>query len=365
PELPLEQEVSDNDIRLAMEKFPQNFAKVYPSSGPALYMGPLNEAINHSLLNLIDPRPLLLYLHRNGTASAHIFCKNVLCNSEIINYLDNNYLVLAMGLFLLMLLEHVGPQVTAMVAEIPFDNYPQLIGLLFEQNQINATKVIYNLNDSTSTDEIYMRLLNIRERFNCSMEIFHDEIQNFPIFFSESWSPPASQFQILDKQTDEFRNVASYFNDDHHRIIHVERIENQAWGKIYEEEKEKIDKRICSSQTDRILFHGCLRTASEEILQRGFDKKIVGIHGTDYGDGFYFSTNPMRSHMYALPDLSRWGERTIFVCHVIVGKTCHPYSTIEPDKIEYDSITDGSEIYVVSSNRQILPKYRVTYKYIS
>ncbi|CAF2810376.1 unnamed protein product [Rotaria sp. Silwood2] len=62
PELPLEQEVSDNDIRLAMEKFPQNFAKVYPSSGPALYMGPLNEAINHSLLNLIDVSFQLFYI---------------------------------------------------------------------------------------------------------------------------------------------------------------------------------------------------------------------------------------------------------------------------------------------------------------
>ncbi|CAF0931273.1 unnamed protein product [Rotaria sordida] len=373
PELPFEQEVSENDIRSVIEKFARNFAEVYPSSGPALYMGPLNEAMNHSLDDSVDRRPLLLYLHRNSTPSTHLFCKNILCNNEIINYIESNYLVWAWDCtrdanyqrFLLMLLEHAGPNVTATVVKIPIDDYPQLICLLYDQGQINAIKVIYNSDDSTSPDEIYMHLLNTREQFNSPMEIVHNEIHNLSVVFSDSWSPPPSQLQILDQQTDEFRNVASYFADNHFRIVHIERIENKTWRKIYKEEKKTIDKRLCFNQTDCVLFHGCLRKASEEILQRGFNTRIVGIHGTDYGDGFYFSTNPMRSYMYALPDLSRWGERTMLVCHVIIGNTRHDHSMMETYGIQYDSVTDGSEIYVVSSNRQILPEYRVTYKYIS
>ncbi|CAF1080820.1 unnamed protein product [Rotaria sp. Silwood1] len=371
--LPLEQEVSENRIQLAIEEFERNFAEVYPSTGPALFIGSLNEAMKHSLFDHVDRRPLLLYLHRNRTPSTHVLCKNILCNSEIIDYIDKNYLVWAWDCtrdanyqrFLLMLLKHVGPKVTAMMAKIPIDDYPQLICFLCEQDQINAIKVISHPDNSSSVDEIYMRLLNLREQFDSSMEIIHSKIQNSSISFCDSWSPPMSQLHVLDQQTDEFRNVASYFIDNRCQIIRVERIENEIWHNIYKKEKKTIDKRLYSNSTDRVLFHGCLQTASEEILQRGFDKRIIGIHGTDYGDGFYFSTNPMRSHMYALPDLSRWGERTMLVCHVIIGKTCHAHSMIEPHGIQYDSVTDGSEIYVVSSNRQIIPNYRVTYKYIS
>ncbi|CAF4001642.1 unnamed protein product [Rotaria sp. Silwood1] len=87
PELRFEQEISENDIQAAIQKFAQNFAQVYPSSGPALYMGTLNEAMNHSLFDFIEVDFQTL------TAATHVFCKNVLCNSEVINYLDKNYLV--------------------------------------------------------------------------------------------------------------------------------------------------------------------------------------------------------------------------------------------------------------------------------
>ncbi|CAF4757628.1 unnamed protein product [Rotaria sp. Silwood1] len=125
PELRFEQEISENDIQAVIQKFAQNFAQVYPSSEPVLYMGTLNEAMNHSLFDSIERRTLLLYLHRNRTAATHVFCKNVLCNSEVINYLDKNYLIWPWDCtkdanyqrFLLMLLEHVGSKVTATVAK--------------------------------------------------------------------------------------------------------------------------------------------------------------------------------------------------------------------------------------------------------
>ncbi|CAF1124323.1 unnamed protein product [Rotaria sp. Silwood1] len=89
-----------------------------------------------------------------------------------------------------------------------------------------------------------------------------------------------SQLQVLDQQTDEFRKVANSFTDDYYQIIPIERIENETWRIIYEEEKKTIDKCHCSNQTDCVLFYGCLRTTSEAILQRGFDNRIVGI--TDF-----------------------------------------------------------------------------------
>jgi len=54
PELPLEKEVSEVEIQEAIEQFPRNFSDVYPSSGPAVYLGSLNQAMKQSLFNSDD-----------------------------------------------------------------------------------------------------------------------------------------------------------------------------------------------------------------------------------------------------------------------------------------------------------------------
>jgi hypothetical protein len=51
PELPLEREISETEIQKAIEKFPLNFSYVYPSSGPALYMDSLDQAMKHSIFS--------------------------------------------------------------------------------------------------------------------------------------------------------------------------------------------------------------------------------------------------------------------------------------------------------------------------
>jgi hypothetical protein len=51
PELPLEKEISEVEVQHAIEQIPRIFARVYPSSGPALYLGSLDQAIQQSLFN--------------------------------------------------------------------------------------------------------------------------------------------------------------------------------------------------------------------------------------------------------------------------------------------------------------------------
>jgi hypothetical protein len=51
PELPLEKDISEVEIKEAIEKFPRNFSDVYPSSGPAVYPGSLDQAMKQSLFN--------------------------------------------------------------------------------------------------------------------------------------------------------------------------------------------------------------------------------------------------------------------------------------------------------------------------
>lgn len=54
-------------------------------------------------------------------------------------------------------------------------------------------------------------------------------------------------------------------------------------------------------------------------------------------------------------------NRTMLVCRVLVGRTCRGNRTMTTCPIGYDATTDKSTIYVVYSNRQILPVYVITY----
>ncbi|CAF4725489.1 unnamed protein product, partial [Rotaria sp. Silwood2] len=113
--------------------------------------------------------------------------------------------------------------------------------------------------------------------------------------------------------------------------------------------------------TEELLFHGCPYAAAEQILQQAFDHSRIGRNGTSYGHGFYFSTNPYVSDGYAVPNPST-GEKRILMCRVLVGRSCEGNSTMRTCPSNYDSTTGGSNIYVVYSNRHILPEYLITYK---
>jgi len=52
PELPLEKEISEVEVQRAIEQIPRIFAQVYPSSGPALCLDSLDQAMKQSLFNL-------------------------------------------------------------------------------------------------------------------------------------------------------------------------------------------------------------------------------------------------------------------------------------------------------------------------
>jgi hypothetical protein len=182
--------------------------------------------------------------------------------------------------FLLMLLQHTNASVTSMVAAVPLEEYPLLICLLSEQNQINVIKVIENPDDTVSLDEIYIHLIEICKRFhNPSKEILHTGSQHLPIRFAEDWAPPFSQLILLDQQTDKFRDVAKYFTDGPGRILSIQEITNDKWLNKYQEKKRIIDACMAYVQTEQILFHGCLRAASQAILEHGFSHNLIGIHG--------------------------------------------------------------------------------------
>jgi hypothetical protein len=179
-----------------------------------------------------------------------------------------------------MLLQHAGCKVTTMVAEIPMDDYPLLLCLLHEHNEINVIKIIGNYDNSTSPDETYIRLIQTRERFDVPPnQVKSNEKQYSSVDKVQNSYRESSELVLLDQQIDEFKNVAHYFTDFPGQIIRIERIENKQWPKTYQKMKNKINTDLGHDRIEQILFHGCLPEASQTILQRGFNNQLIGIHG--------------------------------------------------------------------------------------
>lgn len=82
----------------------------YHSTGPILFIGSLDEAIQEALhssiynvnlssvfsnrlnsLNFLQRRPLAIYLHNDHSVCANVFCSQILAADSMIEYLVNNY----------------------------------------------------------------------------------------------------------------------------------------------------------------------------------------------------------------------------------------------------------------------------------
>ncbi|CAF4224454.1 unnamed protein product [Adineta steineri] len=160
----------------------------------------------------------------------------------------------------------------------------------------------------------------------------------------------------------EYDEIANRLAIAYRRILRIYNIVVPDWSIDYAYQKTIIDARIGHKQTEHLLFHGCTPSAADSIIQHRFDHELIGLHGTSYGHGFYFSSRSSTSQGYAKADPSS-NERAILMCHVIVGKSCIGNSSMRKCPDGYDSTNDGSDsTYVVYSNEQILPKYLVIYE---
>jgi hypothetical protein len=83
--------------------------------------------------------------------------------------------------------------------------------------------------------------------------------------------------------------------------------------------------------------------------------------GTVYGKGVYFSTNASESHKYTIPH-RQTGERIMFVCSVLVGKTTYGHSGMRTCPRGYHSTTNASSIYVIYRDNQAYTDYLIHYQ---
>ncbi|CAF2878944.1 unnamed protein product [Rotaria sp. Silwood2] len=262
-----------------------------------------------------------------------------------------------------MLFKYTTEAVIMTIISYPLDAYPLLVCLSVHQSQIDVVSVIQG---TMSSEETYTNLLETRKKFDRRAELLHSKICHKSIISNENnqlmrtviLKPHTEYSSTVEKMIRDFQNSSM-------QIVRIEKVEHASWSIQYFEQKKLmkiINVQSDHNESEKYLFHGCSRSTAEKIIQHGFDHKLIGMHGVSYGYGFYFSSDHCISHNYTTRDRLNDDERTILVCRVLVGRTCLGNQTMRMCPTGYDSTTDASNIYVVYSNRQILPVYVITYK---
>ncbi|CAF4000108.1 unnamed protein product [Rotaria sp. Silwood1] len=172
----------------------------------------------------------------------------------------------------------------------------------------------------------------------------------------------------LSPSSEEYRSVLRSFratisatktNDN----IRIERIQNERLYRQYQIEKKHFYKML-QKDTQKTLYHGCPNDDAklQSIMEQGLDRSRAGdANGVVYGHGVYFSTKASESHRYTVPS-PKTGERTMFVCSVLIGKSTRGNSQIKRCPDGYHSTTNGSSIYVVYRDNQAYANYLIHYR---
>ncbi|KAI4891780.1 hypothetical protein NFI96_017338 [Prochilodus magdalenae] len=153
-------------------------------------------------------------------------------------------------------------------------------------------------------------------------------------------------------------------------ILSIERVQNKELWEDFQTKRERMrkankDKKY--AEGERLLFHGTKSMHVDAICNQNVDMRLSGANGTVYGQGSYFARDAKYSHDFT----DRDGERSMFVCRVLVGQYTKGASSYRrpPTKDAigtlYDSCVDDVReptIFVVFDRPQVYPEFLITYE---
>jgi hypothetical protein len=175
-----------------------------------------------------------------------------------------------------MLLRYTTKEVVTTVASFPIDAYPLLVCLSVHQGQIDVVSVIQS---SMSYTETLAQLLESRKKFDRRTELPHSKPVHTNLVSNENQSTLAHVLKPLTEHSSAIKRITKEFENSYMQIIRIDQVENTTWLPQYLEQKKIIDTRLGSTHNEKYLFHGCPRSAAEQIIQHGFDHKLIGMHG--------------------------------------------------------------------------------------
>lgn len=179
----------------------------------------------------------------------------------------------------LMLLKYTTKDVVTTVASFSPDMYPLLVCLSVHQGQIDVLSVI---NGTMTRDETHADLLESRKKFDHRTELPHSKSSNKSLIFDENQSIPRYVLKPCTEYSPTIQKITKDFEKYHMHIVRIDQVENDTWFKEYINQKQIIDAQLGRDKTEQLLFHGCSRSAAENIIQYGFDQKLIGMHGNTF-----------------------------------------------------------------------------------
>ncbi|CAF1615987.1 unnamed protein product [Adineta ricciae] len=359
------EELTDDRISELMRQFSSGFSEQYPTPGPSLYMGSLDNALTMSVYNQSNAQPLILFLYHGRTVSTNVFCRQVLCAKDITDYIEKNFIVWAWDRtndvnyqkLLAIVGKHLGKPIKEQIASLPTESFPALICLAYNNAEIQITNVIQGCVPHCDALE---SLKEARDRFDYRIETPNSAGPLWKLSINEVWQMEPSVLHPIEKSSEEFERVAGAYARQKEHVVEIGKVENSSWLLQYNDKEKFIRERKNHGQIEEYLLYPCSQTSAQYILTYGFnnDHKVRTHH-----HGWHFQSPESYRRNYLSSDVGNGSPNpnALLVCRVLVGQTWYKDETIRPNPLACDSVTDGSGTYILDSNRNILPVYYVKY----
>ena len=161
----------------ALALFSENFEKRYGPTHPIFYCGSMLEVIYKATKGeLLDRRPVVVYLHHDRSISSNIFCQQILCSESISEFLTKNYLTWAWDMtmptnttrFLDNVTLHFGEEIRKQLGGLGPSNYPLL--LIFQKKPSSPLEIAAMLTIDTTHDDALGLLVAGYEEHRATIE---------------------------------------------------------------------------------------------------------------------------------------------------------------------------------------------------
>ncbi|CAG0901880.1 unnamed protein product [Darwinula stevensoni] len=144
----------------------------------------------------------------------------------------------------------------------------------------------------------------------------------------------------------------------------VERVQNPYLWEMYQNRRDlflKQNDRDLKRLNEKYLWHGTSRENLDNICERNLDWRRHGINvGQIYGQGTYFTDDPLLAARYAQSSPSHRNEKCMLLMRVLVGKCAlgNGSMTMPPDG--YETTADNvlsPKIFVKYHDQDYYPEY--------
>jgi FAS-associated factor 2 len=158
----------DLDPSAASSNFLSQFESTYGHIHPAFICGPFQSACNQAKA---ENKLLIIYLHSPNHQDTSVFCRNILCNEQIVQYFNVNFLCWAGNVF--------NSEPFKVSNTLKASSYPFLAVICYNvtSNSRNGITVLEKIEGIIDVENLLERLTQTLENYGPILDAAHFEIQ--------------------------------------------------------------------------------------------------------------------------------------------------------------------------------------------